>query len=772
MQLPKNKPRRRFLPLSKRDFALIVLGFCIPFAFYVTYLDRHVVSQFEGKRFSLPARVFARPLEIFPQKQLSQKRLLDELHRTNYRKVSKVKQPGQYSLDNNAIEIFTRPFTFWDGKQPEVLARTTFKHNRVDTIVNQHSGKPENLIRLEPITIGGIYPGQGEDRQLVRLSEVPESLVNALIATEDKRFYLHHGVDPKAVLRAISSIFSGDRIQGGSTLTQQLVKNFFLTQERTIQRKLKEMVMAILLELHYEKDDILETYLNEVYFGQDKNRAIHGFGLASHFYFSRPVQHIEVHQAALLVGLLKGPTYYNPRKYPERAEKRRNIVLKAMKNQGYIDDAALTKALSQTIGTSAMPNIGQSLYPAFMDLVLRQLKRDYKEADLRSEGLRIFTTVDPFEQNTAEQALRSQLKKLENAKELDKNHLEGALVIVNILDGEVRAVVGGRNTTYQGFNRALDASRQIGSLIKPAIYLTALVKDDEFNLTSVLDDSPFIWREPGIEDWRPQNYDRKFHGKVPMWLALAKSYNVAAARLGTELGVENIISTVKQLGVQKKIPNFASGLLGTMHLTPYEVAKMYHTIAAGGFRTPFRAIREVTTMDGLPLKRYDLTVTPAIPATANYLITKGLQEVIDKGTGSGLRHYLDKDIAIAGKTGTTDDLRDSWFAGFTGDKVAVVWIGNDNNKSTRLTGATGALAVWGDMMRKQSVRPVDMPMPENVRLASVDKLTGFLAVENCRQTYELPFAIASLPKDGNYCSGKPPGKIKSWLKRLFKKGDR
>ncbi len=768
--MPRKKSRRRFLHFRRRDFIFIALGFCIPFALYVIYLDRQVVAQFEGKRFSLPARVFARPLELHAQKNLSQRQLLDELERTNYRSAKAVQESGQYRVDGDTIEISTRPFTFWDGEQKVEHIKVKFGHNQIIRIVDKLTGENKNLVRLDPMMIGGIFPHQGEDRELVRLSQVPQSLINALIATEDKRFYRHHGIDPKAVLRAITTIFSGARIQGGSTLTQQLVKNFFLTQERTVRRKLKEMVMAILLELHYSKDDILETYLNEVYFGQDKNRAIHGFGLASQFYFARSIEHLELHQAALLVGLLKGPAYYNPRKHPPRAQQRRNIVLTAMAEQHYIDEVELAAALAKTTDVSALPNRGQSMYPAFMDLVIRQLKRDYKEADLRSEGLRIFTTLDPTAQNIAEQSLKTRLARLEAARGLADHHLQGAVVVVNILDGEVRAIVGGREANFQGFNRALDASRQIGSLIKPAIYLTALANSEEFNLASVVDDSPFTWREPGIEDWRPQNYDRQFHGDVPLWLALAKSYNVAAARLGTELGVENIMAMVQRLGVEKDLPNFASGLLGTMHLTPYEVTKMYHTIASGGFRTPFRAIREVTTMAGQPLKRYDLKVSAAIAPTPNYLITKGLQQVVARGTGAGLKRYLDNNIIpAAGKTGTTDQLRDSWFAGFTGDKVAVVWVGNDDNQPIQLTGAAGALTIWGEMMRRLAHHPIAMPMPDDVTLAAVDSSTGFLAVKNCKSTFDLPFAVASLPQDGNYCSGRPAGRIKSWFKNLFKK---
>ncbi len=766
--MPKKKPhKRQFLRFSWRALFLISLGFSLPLMAYVAYLDRVVVSQFEGKRFSLPARVYARPLELHPEKIITPTQLSSELKQLNYARVATLTTPGQFRSSFTRFSIFVRPFIFWDGEQSARQINVELKGNRIARILDADTNENLDLVRLDPIRIGGIYPNHGEDRTLVRLGQVPNFLVDALIATEDKRFYQHYGVDPKAVLRAFTTLFTGQRVQGGSTLTQQLVKNFYLTQERTIRRKLKEMIMAVLLELHYGKDEILETYLNEVYFGQDRNRAIHGFGLASQFYFSRNIEHISVNQAALLVGLLKGPAYYNPRKYPKRAKKRRDIVLKALYDQNYINKDIYTIATNSTIAISKLPDRGQSRYPAFMDLVIRQLKRDYRESDLRSEGLRIFTSLDPFTQNIAEQALATKLFRLEKDRGLSSGHLQGSVVIAKIPDGEVSAVVGDRNPRYQGFNRALDASRQIGSLIKPAIYLTALSQPQNYHLGTPLNDDAFTWQEDGIEDWEPQNYDRKFHGKVPLWFALAKSYNVSAARLGTELGVNNVMNTVHRLGIEKSLPNYASGLLGTVHLSPYEVTQMYHTIANGGFHTPFRTIRDITTMDGTPLNRYNLNVTPAVAAEPNYLMVKGLQQVVQRGTAAGLKRLIPKSLNAAGKTGTTDNLRDSWFAGFTGDKVAVVWIGNDKNKTVQLTGASGALKVWGEIVRQLPSQAVNMPTPETIEYLGVDNTTGLLSSHNCHNTHALPFHEDSVTERSNYCGRKSTNRIKSWFKGIF-----
>ncbi len=766
--MPKNKrQKRQRIRFPWRALFLISLGFCLPLAVYVGYLDRVVVSQFEGKRFSLPARVYARPLELHADKVITLQQLSFELQQLNYARTAQLTAPGQFKSSSQRFSIFVRPFIFWDGEQRAQQIHVGFRGNRITTISDANTGDIIDLVRLDPIRIGGIYPNQGEDRTLVRLEQVPRFLVDALVATEDKRFYKHYGVDPKAVLRAFTTLFTGQRVQGGSTLTQQLVKNFYLTQERTIRRKLKEMIMAVLLELHYEKDEILETYLNEVYFGQDRNRAIHGFALASQFYFSRNIEHIALDQAAILVGLLKGPAYYNPRKHPKRAKKRRDIVLKALADQHYIDTKTYTTATQSNIAISKLPDRGQSRYPAFMDLVIRQLKRDYRESDLRSEGLRIFTSLDPFTQNIAETALTQKLSRLEKDRGLTTGHLQGSVVIAKIPDGEVAAVVGDRKPRYQGFNRALDASRQIGSLIKPAIYLTALSQPQNYHLATPLNDDAFTWQENGIEDWQPQNYDKKFHGEVPLWLALAKSYNVSAARLGAELGINNVMNTVHRLGIDKSLPNYASGLLGTVHLSPYEVTQMYHTIANGGFHTPFRAIRDVTTTDGAPLNRYNLNVTPAVAAEPNYLLVKGLQEVVQRGTAASLKHLVPKSLNAAGKTGTTDNLRDSWFAGFTGDKVAVVWIGNDKNKSVQLTGASGALKVWGEIIRQLPSQAVNIPTPEAIEYLGVDNKTGLLSSQNCHNTHVLPFHQDSVTERSNYCGRKSTNRIKSWFKGIF-----
>ncbi|MCG6976571.1 MAG: penicillin-binding protein 1B [Acidiferrobacterales bacterium] len=749
---------------------MTLLLLMLALAGYLVYLDHTVRQQFEGRRFALPARVYARPLELFVGKKLEPGQLVAELKMLRYSANDDPTRPGQYSYKGHTVSVHVHDFTFWDGAQPARRLSVNFSRGAITALTDFQTGRNIDLTRLDPVPIGGIYPAHNEDRVLVRLEQVPNSVVDALIAIEDHNFYNHWGIDPRGIARAFYTMVTGQRVQGGSTLTQQLVKNFYLTPERTITRKFNEILMALLLELHYDKRDILETYINEVYLGQDGNRAIHGFGLASRFYFNRSIEQLELHQSALLVGMLKGPTYFDPRRHPKRALERRNLVLAEMQRQGLITQMELDAVRYRGLDVSDNPGVGASAHPAFLELVHRQLRRDYFEDDLRSEGLQIFTTLDPIVQAAAEHSLSRRLDQIERARRLPADLLEGAVVVTSALNNEIHAIVGGRRPRFEGFNRALDAERQIGSLMKPAIYLTALSKPDRYTLVTPLDDSKLVWKEAGTDDWSPENYDKEFHGEVPLRMALANSYNVSSARLGLALGVDEVIETAHLLGVEREMPPFASTLLGTVNLTPLEVAQMYHTLATGGFHMRLGAIREVLTADGKPLQRYPLKVEQTIGAAPAYLITAALQDVVREGTARRLSQYLPPGINAAGKTGTTDELRDSWFAGYTGDRVAVVWVGNDENKNTRLTGSSGAMTVWGDMMAQLGPEPLVPPQPENVERVRIDVATGLRADEGCSDTVELPFIQGSAPEKTAPCASQSTGKkIRSWFQRVIGK---
>jgi penicillin-binding protein 1B len=712
-------------------------------ASFTLYLDFRVRGEFEGRRFALPARIYARPLELHAGLRIAPADVIAELRDAGYRE-GRREDPGWYVRDNDALEISLRPFVFWDGAQAAKTFRVGFEDGKVAT-VRDAQGADLPLARLEPLPIGGIYPAGNEDRVLVRLSEVPKPLIQALIATEDRSFYSHHGFDPRGIARAAWNFLRGRGLQGGSTLTQQLVKNFFLTPERTLRRKVTELFMAVLLELHYEKDEILETYLNEIYLGQDRDRAIHGVGLASLYYFGKPVEHLSLAESALLVGIVRGPGVYDPYRHPQRALERRNLVLRETRARGYATLQQYAVARGAPLGINPRAAMGTSPHPAFLELVHRQLRREYDEADLRTEGLRIFTTLDPRVQGAAERILERRLAQFDKSRRFGEPGLEGAVVVTDSQTGEVQALVGARDARYRGFNRALDALRPVGSLLKPAIYLTALSQPSRYTLVTPIDDGPFVWKSRGAPDWQPSNYDGKFHGEVPLRTALALSYNAATARLGTDLGVENVLATLRRLGVEREMRPYASTLLGAVDLSPFEVAQMYQTIASGGFRTPLRAIRDVTTQDGRPLRRYPIAVEPAFPAEPMYLLTAAMQGVVREGTAQSLANWLPPETAVAGKTGTTDSQRDAWFAGFTGARLAVVWIGYDDNRAARLSGAAAALPVWGEIMAALAPEPLVLPKPEGIENVLIDPGSGLRADGGCPGALELPFAQGSAP---------------------------
>jgi penicillin-binding protein 1B len=724
---------------------------------YLLYLDDVIRAQFEGKRWALPARVYARPLELFPGMPLDAESFIRELKLLRYRRVTNpddsVNGPGTYSRRGDTIEVFVRGFAFWDGHEPARPLRLRFQGQTLAGFKNLNNSESLGLVRMEPMEIAGIYPAHQEDRIFVKYKDIPPVLIDALIAMEDQDYYSHFGIDPKGIVRAFwVNLRAGRTVQGGSTLTQQLVKNFFLTNERTLKRKFTEACMAMLVEWRYSKSEILEAYSNEVYLGQDGSRAIHGLGLASRFYFDRPLTELDLHHVALLVGLVNGPSKYDPRRYPDRAKQRRALVLNVMVKQGLIDveDAAIGK--QKPLDVSAQPPSGITRYPSFLDLVQRQLQKYYRKQDLTSEGLQIFTTLDPQVQAVAEQAITHTLPSLEKARAATEQ-LQAATVVADTQSGEVLAIVGGRDVRLAGFNRALDAQRPAGSLLKPAIYLTALERPGRYTLATLLDDSkPVVYTDNRGRRWSPDNYDKRFHGQVILRDALANSYNIPAARLGLELDVLQVIDTLQRLGIERELKPYPSILLGAVDLSPLEVAQLFETFASGGFRTPLRAIREVTDTDGEPLQRYPLQVEKVIEPGPAYLITNALQQVVVSGTASALKQQISPALGIAGKTGTTNDFRDSWFTGFSGNRLAVVWLGRDDNKPIGLSGSKGALRVWMNMMSQLNLEPLRVTPPLGIETALIDPHTGLLADSRCADGQWLPFLSGSLPRLPAPCS--------------------
>ncbi len=736
--------------LRSRIIALLLLIGVVGVV-YVFYLNYAVTEKFDGKHWAVPARVFGRPLDLYAGANVTPQQLQAELQRLGYRRVRHVNMDATWSSNGNRLVFQTRPFSSQDGTQVSQTVDVTFAGNRVGTLKDS-SGQGLTLVQLEAPEIGSIYPAHNEDRVLVQYDELPGIMIQALIEVEDRSFNSHFGVDPKAILRALwANIRAGGVVQGGSTLTQQLVKNFYLNHKQTLWRKINEAVMAILLEAHYSKQAILQAYANEIYLGQDGNRAIHGFGLASQFYFNRPLNELDLPKMALLIALVRGPSYYDPRRHPERATKRRNMVIKILREQGYLTAEQEALASAASLGISTRGSRGGSSYPAFIDLVRRQLHRDYREEDLTSEGLRIFTTLDPWVQEQVEAALANRLPKLEKQYGIEEEALQAAAVVVGADGGEVLAVAGDRTPGYAGFNRALDAVRPIGSLVKPVVYLTALMNPNQWSLVTPLADEPISIQGRDGSVWSPKNYDKESHGTVLLHEALTRSYNLATVHLGMAVGLEEVATTLRDLGVARPFNPFPSMLLGAVSLSPLEVAQVYQTLAAGGFYSPIRSIRAVQDSSGESLQRYPLTLDQVVPPAPVYLLNSNLQEVVRRGTAAGLRHFLSPDLHIAGKTGTTDDLRDSWFAGFSGDRVAVVWVGRDDNESASLTGASGALKVWGELMHSIRPEPLVLSHPEQIETVAIDPVTGLRAGRWCDTARNYPFIIGSAPTAYGSC---------------------
>jgi len=728
---------------------------------FLINIDAQIRQTFDGKKWSIPSTVYARALEIYPGATLSINDLTSELQMLGYQFVDKIDKPGQVSIHDSKVQIYTTRFQYPDNIEPARIIRLEFNENKISKLTSDDG---VSLIRLAPVIIGGIYPAHNEDRLLVKIDEVPATLIAMLVAVEDSEFYDHYGISWRGIARAfIANIKDGSISQGASTLTQQLVKNYYLSSEKTLTRKIQEALMSLLLELHFTKEEILEGYINEIYLGQDGPRAIHGFGLASQYYFRKPLHSLTIDQQALLVTLVRGASYYNPWRHPQRAEDRRDLVLDITVREGMLDNTQAELAKSIPLDLVEKSTASQKRYPAYLDLVRRQLKRDYEADVLSSDGLSIFTHFDPLIQSSAESSLDKMVNKQRNSNKLSQ--LEGAVVVTRPNTGAVIAIVGGSNARYAGFNRAIDAQRQVGSLIKPAIYLAAFQYEQKYNLATLLDDKEYKVPLKNGKFWIPQNYDKQYHGEVLLYKALASSYNVSTARLGNNIGLSELIDTINKLGIEQEIPELPSLTLGAVSMSPFEIAQMYQTIAAEGFYTPLLTIDAVLNSDGGVIKSYPLSVEQRFDTSSVYLLRHAMQAVTHEGTGKAL-DWLLPDFSVAGKTGTTNNLRDSWFAGFSGDMMSVVWLGNDDNTTTNLTGSSGALRVWADLINQRSHLPIQNIPPENIEISWVDKISGLGSQESCTNAIPLPFIEGTSPLVEIRCN-KGINKVFDWFRNII-----
>ena len=704
---------------------------------YGFYLNREVTRQFEGRRWTLPAQIYAAPLELYAGLTLPLGDLEHELERLQYRKVDKLDRPGTFRQQGSRVDIALRPARFSDESRGASVLSVSANATGIEAL-RDSGGKDVPIVRLEPLLIGSIFPTHGEDRIVVTPQDVPPLLPAALKAVEDRNFDSHHGVDPAAIARAIwVNLRAGQIEQGGSTLTQQLVKSYFLDSRQTLGRKLHEAAMALALEAHFTKADLMNAYINEIFLGQDGDRAIHGFGLASRFYFGKPLSELDLSEVALMVAVVRGPSYYDPRRHADRARRRRDLVLKLMAERGVVRPADAEAAARKPLGVTTRG--GGTYYPAYLDFVRRTLHRDYRTEDLTREGLKIYTSLEPRAQDQAERALEQELERLDHAKKYPGTKLEGAVVVTSPQSGDVIAIVGSRNVGYDGFNRALDARRPFGSLVKPFIYLTAL-ESGRYNAATIVQDEPVSIKLANGRLWQPENFTRQTYGPVPVVRALAESLNLATVGVGMDIGLPKISATLQRFGLPRAPAEVPSMLLGAIDVTPMEAAQMYNGLADGGFRTPLRAVRSVISEDGKTIRAFPLQVAPLATPENIYQLDRMLEQVMVRGTGRAAHTMLPANLVVAGKSGTSSELRDNWFAGFSGSHLAVVWVGYDNNLPTGFTGSSGALPVWARLMSGLGTTSWNVTMPDSLAETWIDFSTGGLVEAGCAED-AVPIAV-------------------------------
>ena len=735
-------------PKKRRSFKSFLLKVAFSGAvltvFYGGYLDWQIRSKMDGQIWRLPAEVYSRIESVKISDNLAFDEVIQILLDNEYRQTTMVAAPGDFKLEDDTIVVLRRAFPFPDKPEPQRVLRLRFVDNKLNRIEDLVSVKAINEFRLAPKLIA-MLESDNEDRLAIPLQNYPLLLIDALILTEDRRFYDHHGINPVGIIRAlITNIRAGQTVQGGSTLTQQLVKNLFLSSERTITRKANEALMSLLLDWRYDKNRILETYLNEIYLGQNGDTQIHGFELASQFYFGRSIREISLDQIALLVGMVKGPSLYNPWRNPQNALERRNVVLKLMLEHKMIGDELYQLLSQRPLGVQQKGQISRK-YPSFIQTLQADLRRELGEHKISSLlGARIFTTMDLKQQAQAENAVVNTVSQLQ--LKTKNPYLEGAMIVADYREGEIRAVVGGLQTQYAGFNRALMAKRQIGSLVKPSIYLTALSNPEQFRLNTPINNQPITINVKGSPPWQPRNYDKKYSGSVMLMDALARSLNIPTVNIGMKVGLSKVIDTQKAMGWDNvEIPKVPAMLLGAYTISPYDVTKLYQTIANQGGRIELTTVDTIADRQGNIIYQHDKTAKQVVPQEAAFQTLFAMQQTVERGTARSLQNDY-ADLRLAGKTGTTNDARDTWFVGIDGKNISTVWLGRDDNGETKLTGASGALQIYKDYLSHTYIEKLKLNKPENMKWVGITQHGSW----DCDSNRVIPVWVNN---GQNFCGG-------------------
>ena len=751
---------------------IVVLIFVL--AIFTIYLNAKVQQTFEGQRWQVPAQIYGQIEQLTVGEPLNLNHLGKSLKLNGYQRVNTVMASGQYAQSANRIIIYRRPFSF-----PQTM--TVVSTDAIKLTIDVSDGNisqlfsddvPVTSLPLEPILLARLVPNNKEDRVLVALEKTPTQLLDTLLLIEDRNFYHHQGISPLGILRALyNNLMAGRTVQGGSTLTQQLVKNMFLTRERTLTRKLKEAMMAIIIEVRYSKDQLLEAYINEVYLGQHYANGIYGFGLAAKFYFGKSLAELNSAQIALLVAQVKGPSYYDPWRHPTRAKERRDLILRLMFEENFLSVNEFKQSVNSPLSIRSNRRFKQQAYPAYLQLVQKELDQLLPTYQQKT-GIRVFTGFSHLSQQFLEQTVTSQLANLES--KYQQKNLQVAMLVTDIRSAEIRAIVGDRQSGYAGFNRAMTAKRPVGSLIKPAIYLAALERYEQFNFATLLADEPItltngveIVNEKGAKkakSWKPQNYDGKYRHQVPLIDGLVDSLNIPTVNLGMALGLENVANVIHMLGFDEDIVMRPSILLGALNMSPMQINQMYLALANQGYAEQAHAINTVTSSKGETLWQYKPTNAQVISTNAVYLMDYALSEVTKTGTAKSLSWRL-KNNQLAGKTGTSNDLRDSWFIGYDNNNLVTTWVGKDDNKPTGLTGSSGALVLFADYMKQQGVINRQMPKPDAVAMTVFETETGHAVQSNCANTINYPAISAGIILQKGCL--QPKVDERSWFERLF-----
>jgi penicillin-binding protein 1B len=736
--------RPRFLLAAVTGLFLLHLG----------YLYFMVGSGLARDTWDVPSILYGRPAVIRTGDLVENLKIPERLGRLSYQMVSGApEKPGTWSREANRVRIHTRGFQAGDVSRPGVRIDIGMAEGRIATLETSSGSFPDELV-LEPEEIARILGPKMESRRMVPLSAVPMHLQNAVLAAEDSRFYSHFGIDVIGVMRALRANLRQMRIvQGGSTITQQLAKNFFLTPRKSLWRKLREAELAVILEFRFTKNEILEAYLNKIYFGQEGPRGIYGVEDAADFYFSKGVGDLTLEEAALLTGIIRSPHRYSPLRMADAARKRRNWVLSRMATLGMISTKEAQRASATPVRTNPR-RVPVKMAEYYVDYIERAAEESLGPGRLSRTGYRFYTSLDLEHQSAAERAVSEGLAELGRRKTTargDKEPLQAALVAVDPATGELTAMVGGRNYAETQFNRAADARRQPGSAFKPFILLAAMEQavggKRKTTLASTISGEPISVEGPNGR-WTPENFGREEYGVISVRRMIEESVNTAAVRLALDVGLTEVIAAVRAAGIESPVGSVPSLSLGSFEVTPIELAYAYTTIASGGTRFRPFTLRSVTNDAGESLRVENPVREKTVDPRAAYLVTYALEGVLDRGTGTNAR-LAGIDFPAAGKTGTTDAYRDSWFAGYTPDLVCVVWVGRDSGGTTGLTGSSGALRIWTKFMK--SVYPAGgrhtFRAPPGITIAEIDPESGFLTTSACPESFPEAFPDDLVPKE-------------------------